>query len=261
MALNSIIRRSAPLAARLFTATTQRTFATTTTTTRGALFTAVKKNIGSSNNKSCLVPCVCKYCYSASTALKKTSADEALLKVIDSEIQCSVESFEEGEDIPEGFPFKLEDNPGQQTVSLTREYQGETIHVEVEPSSLTTGQEDDDDDADGDSDKDSQSSLPMVVKVSKTGGPCLEFGVTAYADEIVIDSLSVKDPDISEDQLPYEGPRFDELDENLQKAFHKYLEIRGIKPSATNFLHEYMVNKEHKEYTNWLKNLKKFVEA
>nr|GEY26597.1 mitochondrial glycoprotein [Tanacetum cinerariifolium] len=52
-----------------------------------------------------------------------------------------------------------------------------------------------------------------------------------------------------------------ELDENLQKAFHKYLEIRGIKPSATNFLHEYMVNKEHKEYTNWLKNLKKFVEA
>ncbi|PWA97494.1 hypothetical protein CTI12_AA028640 [Artemisia annua] len=44
-----------------------------------------------------------------------------------------------------------------------------------------------------------------------------------------------------------------ELDENLQKAFHKYLEIRGIKPSATNFL--------NKEYTNWLKNLKKFVEA
>ncbi|PWA86294.1 glycoprotein family protein [Artemisia annua] len=101
----------------------------------------------------------------------------------------------------------------------------------------------------------------MVIKVSKTGGPCLEFGVTAYADEIVIDSLSVKDPDMTEDQLPYEGPRFDELDENLQKAFHKYLEIRGIKPSATNFLHEYMINKEHKEYTNWLKNLKKFVEA
>ncbi|PWA99496.1 glycoprotein family protein [Artemisia annua] len=225
MAFNTIIRRSAPLAARLFTTTTQRTFATAT---RGAL-------------RSCLGPCVCKYCYSSAssvektTAVKKPSADEALLKVIDSEIQCSVESFEEGEDIPEGFPFKLEDNPGQQTVSLTREYLGETIHVEVEPSSLTT--------------------------VSKTGGPCLEFGVTAYADEIVIDSLSVKDPDMTEDQLPYEGPRFDELDENLQKAFHKYLEIRGIKPSATNFLHEYMINKEHKEYTNWLKNLKKFVEA
>ncbi|KAL4578802.1 hypothetical protein LXL04_014933 [Taraxacum kok-saghyz] len=116
-----------------------------------------------------------------------------------------------------------------------------------------------DDADDNDNEKDNQSSIPMVVKVSKTGGPCLEFGVTAYADEIVIDSLSVKDPDMAEDQLPYEGPRFDELDENLQKAFHKYLEIRGIKPSVTNFLHEYMVNKEHREYTNWLKNLKKSI--
>lgn len=54
---------------------------------------------------------------------------------------------------------------------------------------------------------------------------------------------------------------FRDLDENLQKAFHKYLEIRGIKPSTTNFLHEYMINKDSREYLVWLKNLKKFVEA
>lgn len=47
----------------------------------------------------------------------------------------------------------------------------------------------------------------------------------------------------------------------MQKELHKYLEKRGIKAGATNFLHEYMVNKEDREYTNWLKNLKKFVEA
>ncbi|KAI3745741.1 hypothetical protein L6452_08147 [Arctium lappa] len=98
--------------------------------------------------------------------------------------------------VTDGFPFEL---PGQQTISLSREYQGETIHIEAEPSSLVTGD------------------------------PCLEFGISAYADEIVIDSF--------------------ELDENLQKAFHMY------------FLPEYMVNKEHRECTNWLKNLKKFVEA
>ncbi|KAK9120847.1 hypothetical protein Syun_018464 [Stephania yunnanensis] len=50
------------------------------------------------------------------------------------------------------------------------------------------------------------------------------------------------------------------LDENLQRAFHKYLEIRGIKPSTTNFLHEYMINKDSREYLVWLKNLKKFIE-
>ncbi|KAD4586031.1 hypothetical protein R6Q59_035589 [Mikania micrantha] len=257
MVINTILRRSAssltPLAARLLSG--QRSYG-------GALLTAVNHTRKIISNDSLLIPSASRYSFSAAPALKRPSSDESLLRVIESEIQCSEESFEEGEDIPEGFPFKLDDTLGQQTVSLTREYQGETIHVEVEPSSLTTGQEDeDDDDADDNSEKDNQSSLPMVVRVSKTGGPSLEFGVTAYPDEIVIDSLSVKDPEMAEDQLPYEGPRLDELDENLQKAFHKYLEIRGIKPSATNFLHEYMVNKEHREYTNWLKNLKKFVEA
>ncbi|KVI07000.1 uncharacterized protein At2g39795, mitochondrial-like [Cynara cardunculus var. scolymus] len=260
MALNSLLRRSAstvaPLTARLLGG--QRTF---NHHCGGSLFTAVNHTRKIISNNSFLVPSVSRFSYSASPALKRPTSDESLLRVIESEIKCSEESFEEGEGVPDGFPFELNDNPGQQTISLSREYQGETIHVEVEPSSLVTGQEEDDDDDDDDTEKDNQSSLPMIVKVSKTGGPCLEFGITAYADEIVIDSLSVKDPEMADDQLPYEGPRFDELDENLQKAFHKYLEIRGIKPSATNFLHEYMVNKDHREYTNWLKNLKKFVEA
>lgn len=52
-----------------------------------------------------------------------------------------------------------------------------------------------------------------------------------------------------------------DLDENLKKAFHKYLEIRGIKPSSTNFLFEYMVNKDSQEYLTWLNNLKNFIEA
>ncbi|KAK1426807.1 hypothetical protein QVD17_15487 [Tagetes erecta] len=256
----AMLRRSVssltPLAARLLGG--QRSF---NHNCGGTLFIAVNQVQKIVSNTSFLVPSISRCSFSASPALTRPSSDESLLRVIESEINCSEESFEEGEDIPAGFPFQLNDNPGQQTVSLTREYQGESICVEVEPSSLVTDASVDDGDSGDDDDRENLSSLPMVVRVSKTGGPCLEFGVTAYADEIVIDSLSVKDPDMSEDQLPYEGPRFDELDENLQKAFHKYLEIRGIKPSVTNFLHEYMVNKDHREYTNWLKNLKKFIEA
>jgi complement component 1 Q subcomponent-binding protein len=55
-------------------------------------------------------------------------------------------------------------------------------------------------------------------------------------------------------------PFYSDLDENLQKAFLKYLEIRGISPSTTNFLQEYMFNKDNKEYLVWLKNLKSFIE-
>lgn len=38
------------------------------------------------------------------------------------------------------------------------------------------------------------------------------------------------------------------MDENLQKAMHRYLEIRGIKPSTTNYLLGYMIEKDTKEY-------------
>lgn len=75
---------------------------------------------------------------------------------------------------------------------------------------LVTGDEhgNEDDDKDDESERATQSSIPLSVSVSKKGGPSLEFSCVAYPDEIVIDSLSVKNPDVSDDQIPYEGPDF-----------------------------------------------------
>lgn len=108
--------------------------------------------------------------------------------------------------IPSGIPFEIEDNPGLQTVTLKRTYQGEEIEVEVNMPYLVTGE--DNDDHDGDGEKANQSSLPLVVSVSKKNAPSLEFGCTAYPDEVVIDSLSVKRPEVSEDDVAYGGPDF-----------------------------------------------------
>ncbi|KAE8683093.1 Mitochondrial glycoprotein family protein [Hibiscus syriacus] len=104
--------------------------------------------------------------------------------------------------------------------------------------------------------KEPQAGSPLKSRIP--GG--LEFSCTASPDQVAIDSLSFRGP-TPEDELAYEGPDFHDLDENMQNSFHKYLEIRGIKPSTTNFLHGYMMNKDNREYANWLKNLKKFVEA
>lgn len=114
------------------------------------------------------------------------------------------------EEIPGGFPFEVQDNPGEQTISLKREYNGETIKVEVHMPDLVTGDDnnEDDNDDDGDDEKGGQSNIPLVVSVSKGDGPTLEFNCTAYADEVTIDSLSVREQDASEDQIAYEGPDF-----------------------------------------------------
>eukprot|EP00262_Sarcandra_glabra_P018192 TRINITY_DN6462_c0_g1_i1.p1 TRINITY_DN6462_c0_g1~~TRINITY_DN6462_c0_g1_i1.p1 ORF type:complete len:293 (+),score=49.82 TRINITY_DN6462_c0_g1_i1:106-879(+) len=200
----------------------------------------------------------------SSLAKKKPSSDDNLVRVVESEIKCAEESDEHDriDEIPNGFPFEIQDNPGEQTITLRRVYHGEQIKVVVCMPDLVTGDGEDNDnsDDDGSDEKSNQSSIPLVVTVSKETGPSLEFGCTAYPDEVSIDSMSVKEQEASEDQIAYEGSDFSDLDENLQKGFHKYLEIRGIKASTTNFLHEYMINKDSREYLMWLKNLKKFIE-
>ncbi|KAB2600486.1 hypothetical protein D8674_010757 [Pyrus ussuriensis x Pyrus communis] len=91
---------------------------------------------------------------------------------------------------------------------------------------LVPGEDDNDDNQNDDNDEHAnQSSISLVITVSKGNRPVLEFSVTAYLDESHIDSLAVKNPEDSEDQIAYEGPHFHDLDENLQKAFHKYLEV------------------------------------
>lgn len=201
------------------------------------------------------------YDFSTAVAVKKTPSDASLLQIIQLEIQCAEESEDNAplDHVPSGFPFKIEDQPGLQTITLTREYHGETIKVEVHMPNLITGEESDETD-DGEEPKNHQSSVPLSVTISKKDGPTLEFHVMAFPEEISIDSMSITNPEF-EDGAGYEGPDFSDLDENLQKAFHKYLEMRGIKPNTTNFLHEYMVNKDSREYLMWLNNLKKFVEA
>jgi complement component 1 Q subcomponent-binding protein len=52
---------------------------------------------------------------------------------------------------------------------------------------------------------------------------------------------------------------FRDLDESLQKALHRYLEVRGIKHSLHDWLCEYMMSKDEKEYLVWLKSMKEFV--
>ncbi|MCI45053.1 hypothetical protein A2U01_0066292, partial [Trifolium medium] len=63
---------------------------------------------------------------------------------------------------------------------------------------LVTGEEHDneDNDKDNESERATQSSIPISVTVSKKDGPSLQFSCVAYPDEIVIDSLSVKNPDV-----------------------------------------------------------------
>ncbi|KAL5977574.1 hypothetical protein ACLOJK_041472 [Asimina triloba] len=182
---------------------------------------------------------------------KRAGADENLKRVLDSEIKCAEESDDLDQVLPDVSPFEVVDNPGEQTIILKREFMGESISIEVHMPDLTGDEDEDEDDAErGDDDKESshQPHISLIVTVAKGDGPSLEFCCTAYPDEITIESMLIKGQKVPDDQVPYEGPQFSDLDDNLQKAFYHYLEARGIKSSLTNSMQEYMVNKDNREY-------------
>ncbi|KAJ4904722.1 Mitochondrial glycoprotein family protein [Raphanus sativus] len=217
------------------------------------------------NRSSLLRPFVSRsFLYSTTSTDERLKSDQTLIQVIDSEIK-DADLGEEETPGSDDFPFKIEDNPGHRTVTLTREYNGEQIRVEVSmPGSMDEHEDDVDDNEDGRNEKANETSIPLVVTVTKKSGLSLEFSCTAFPDEIVIDGLSVNHPEKSssseEEQLAYDGPDFQELDENMRKSFHKFLEARGIKPSVTDLMYEYMMKKDSREYLLWLKNLKNFIQ-
>ncbi|KAI3865896.1 hypothetical protein MKX03_024046 [Papaver bracteatum] len=218
--------------------------------------------------------------YVAASGSIHLDATEKLKQVIEKELE-SVEAMAEidrhsnqGDDTlellldPEECPFEVVDNPGEQTIILKRMFgDNECIQIDVAmpggEDDLDGDNEDSDDvDEDGHDGKGNHEfSIPMKVTISKGDGPSLELCCFGIPDDIDIYSISLTRPQFSPNQIPYKGPEFLDLDENLRISFGEYLEVRGIDGSLANYLHKYMMKKEGKEYKEWLKSMKDFVES
>ncbi|KAL5226677.1 hypothetical protein ABZP36_014942 [Zizania latifolia] len=210
---------------------------------------------------------------------KKGSGAGNLPGAIDVEIREAQEylASDEQEPLPENFPFEILDEEGMSVVVLKRDYKDENIEVIVSMLNLEAGpefdgeEEEDEgknsskDDEDEDEDEDESagdSSISLKVVVSKDSGPKLEFTCTAFREEITIDDMLIVESTTAtevEEKFPYEGPEFTELPVNVQKGLFKYLEQRGITLPTTNYMHDYMVTKQTKEYVGWMTKLKDFV--
>lgn len=202
---------------------------------------------------------------------KVTAADENLKSVVNSEIESIEQSdyFKQMKmEIPEKFPFEIIDNPGDQSIILKREFMGETIKATVfsdfeETPEDYEDEEEEDEEEEGDEDDEEEGgrqSLSVVVTVQKGEGPFLEFICNFNEEGYVIDSLMMrKEGSQGVEENAYQGPEFADLDEGLQESLRRYLEVRGIRHSLYNFLTEYMMNKEEREYLGWLKNMKSFM--
>jgi complement component 1 Q subcomponent-binding protein, mitochondrial len=83
-------------------------------------------------------------------------------------------------------------------------------------------------------------------------------------DNVSFDATSNGDHETAQSEFEsrrkYNGPPWQQLDEELQLLMERYLEERGINTALALFIPDYAELKEQKEYLSWLKNLKSFVD-
>ncbi|KIN01023.1 hypothetical protein OIDMADRAFT_163100 [Oidiodendron maius Zn] len=233
-------------------------------------------------------------------ASKAAEGDEELVAKLESEIEMENEMKEEGgvptsiKDYLENGPFELQDIPGREDVTLTRQFGDETITVmfsiadlnaidpEADYQDRALGDEEDLDNinqgnekgfkvAPEDSDQEPSFPARVNVVVEKPGKGALAVEALAQDGMVIIENAyfytdaslaHAKTADkLHARQDLYVGPPFSNLDEDLQVLLERYLEERGINTALAIFVPDYIDMKEQKEYLNWLSNVKNFIEA
>ena len=163
---------------------------------------------------------------------------ESLASVIKKEIKHEKANYEKPELVAKGppAPFTLAEAAGDTTLTLTREYKGETVRVDASvnlqdamalPLDEDEGEEedvedadtkrdgDDDDDDDGEFDDADAGEVSFNVTVSK-GARALVFECVSDGTFWDVRHVSLEPASGVESETAYTGPVFQELDEELQ---------------------------------------------
>ncbi|PNW77682.1 hypothetical protein CHLRE_10g447100v5 [Chlamydomonas reinhardtii] len=149
-------------------------------------------------------------------------------------------------------PFKLTEAPGDTLLTLTRTFGAEEINVDLHVNSQPSPEYDGEDGDEG------ISVVAFNVSVAK-GDRVLLFECESDGNSVNINHVSLEPKEGLGSESMYSGPVFDELDDNLQGQFGKYLEDRGITAELGEYLRFLIYDKEQREYQNWLSEVEAFV--
>jgi len=181
--------------------------------------------------------------------------------------------------LPAGF--ELIQSDGDSSMELNAEHKNESISVVFSITEFRTDdadfadfddmEEDDeggeaggeeageyDEDDDDDYEEEPEPSIDFNVHVTK-GEETLTFECTTDGSIYTINTVNMSRENTPMERLEYEGPNFDDLEENLQEGFFEYLHERGVDYEFARFLFTVAIDKEQREYMNWLKDIKGFV--
>ncbi|KAF0745554.1 hypothetical protein Ae201684_000010 [Aphanomyces euteiches] len=147
-------------------------------------------------------------------------------------------------------------------VILTGKYKQEVIDVRfnIQDVADVADQEydEEDEDEEGEYDDDVLPCIRFTARISKQN-EALVFDCVASSVLTVEGVLHTENMD-ELNESDYEGPRFGDLEEDVQEAFADYLNERHINDDLANFITQFADLKEQKEYVTFLEGAQKFTE-
>lgn len=188
------------------------------------------------------------------------SVSDGLISVLKDELKVEKERYRTPEEVMAGPPtgFELEDTPHSNNITLTRNFNGEDVFVEIDLDEQMAAEDDMDEDEE---EEEGYAATPVVftVTISK-GDSMMGFKCVGGGDYVRITNVELDDTGDADQFMPYTGPVFDELDETLQQAFVDYLDERGITAEFGAYLVELVADKLEIEYMNWLERVRVFLD-
>lgn len=154
-----------------------------------------------------------------SSSAASASASSALAETLKAELKHEKDNYEQLESVAKGppAPFKLVMSAGDTLVHLERQYQDETVSVDC---SVNMQEPNPYQEYEGE-DEDAEESSDMVsfnVTVKK-GTQALVFECASNGSFVDIRHVSLEPEGGLESDTMYSGPRYEELDEQLQQNF------------------------------------------
>ncbi|MCO5556749.1 hypothetical protein L7F22_010301 [Adiantum nelumboides] len=213
----------------------------------------------------------------------RTAADGYLVELLNFEIeQTKHKLLNDNGGVKEEMvgPFVLTDKAGAEEVVLSRTSGNEKIEILCMLEKQYPEDEDEPDEqrlqhrhqhhynkhkfSMNEGDQEIVEVLHLTFGMRKGDILCLELDCSFVrgASEVMIEDtfFHEKDPTTSEDAPePYGGPIFEDLGEDLQRAFHELLKARGLTAKVARQMMDYMSDKEQREYARWLHRLKNFL--
>ncbi|KAL8507109.1 hypothetical protein ACS0TY_017845 [Phlomoides rotata] len=185
--------------------------------------------------------------------MHKSAVEGNIARFIRNEIQYELDHSPPIELVFGFYSFKVDERPGEQWIRLKGKFgENEEIKIEVTmfDASIPMKKTDELEDV--------KLRVTMIIDVTMGKDNILEFVCSGWPDSIEIRNVFTCGRDGIKNKS-YVGPKFKELDDELQDSLYDFLEARGIDDKLAEFLHAYMMIKDKNEYLRWMDNLKTFV--